>query len=147
MIQKADEQFSENIAGHEHKTLAFLFEKISEAVCKQLSQIIQEEDEEDRNYITAKDFMNDFATEEFLHKNIRVRPLSGVTRGEEDGKTNDPYNRSQVDPYGQNGDEDEKFAKMKEIEMDEQRKEAKQRKEEYLRKKQLEEEKLAKKRR
>ena len=29
---------------------------------------------------------------------------------DEDGKTNDPYSRSQVDPYGQNGDEDEKFA-------------------------------------
>lgn len=40
--------------------------------------------------------MNDFATEEFLNKNIRVRPLSGVTRGEDDGKTND-YNRSLQD--------------------------------------------------
>jgi hypothetical protein len=40
-----------------------------------------EEEEEDRGYITAKDFMNDFATEEFLNKNIRVRPVSGVTRG------------------------------------------------------------------
>jgi len=53
----------------------------------------QEEDEEDRGYITAKDFMNDFATEEFLSKNIRVRPLSGVTRGDDDGRTND-YNKS-----------------------------------------------------
>ena len=44
--------------------------------------------------------MNDFATEEFLHKNIRVRPSSGVTRGKDDGKTNDPYQKSLTDPYG-----------------------------------------------
>jgi len=54
--------------------LAFLFEKMSEAVCIQLQQIIAEEEDEDRGYITAKDFMNDFATQEFLDKNIRVRP-------------------------------------------------------------------------
>lgn len=92
VIQKVDQQFGENIAAHEYKkSLSFLFEMISQAVCKQLEQIINEEDEEDRGYITAKDFMNDFATEEFLHKNIRVRPLSGIDRGEDDGKTNDPY--------------------------------------------------------
>jgi hypothetical protein len=55
--------------------------------------------------------MNDFATEEFLNKNIRVRPLSGVSRGAiDDGRTNDHYNKSlHNDPYGQNGDEDDKF--------------------------------------
>ena len=42
--------------------------------------------------------MNDFATEEFLSKNIRVRPLSGVTRGDDDGRTND-FNRSLQDNY------------------------------------------------
>jgi len=63
--------------------------------------------------------MNDFATEEFLSKNIRVRPLSGVTRGDEDGRTNDPYSKSLNDPYGQNADDDEKFAQMKIIEMEE----------------------------
>jgi hypothetical protein len=72
-----------------------------------LEHIIAEEDEEDRGYITAKDFMNDFATDEFLRKNIRVRPLSGVTRGDEEGKTNDPYNKS-MDPHGAQAiDEDE----------------------------------------
>ena len=146
VIQKVDQQFGENITAYEHsKTLAFLFEKISEAVCKQLEQIIAEEDDEDRGYITAKDFMNDFATEEFLSKNIRVRPLSGVTRGDEDGRTNDPYSKSLNDPYGQNADDDEKFAQMKIIEMEEQRREAKQKREEFLRKKANEEEKLAKK--
>lgn len=46
-----------------------------------------EEDEEDRGYITAKDFMNDFATEEFLTKNIRVRPISGMTRANDNDET------------------------------------------------------------
>jgi len=39
-----------------------------------------EEDDEDRGFITAKDFMNDFATEDFITKNIRVRPHSGLAR-------------------------------------------------------------------
>jgi hypothetical protein len=56
--------------------------------------ILAEEDDEGRGYITAKDFMNDFATEEFLNKNIRVRPLSGITRADEEGRTNDPYVKS-----------------------------------------------------
>ena len=90
--------------------------------------------------------MNDFATEEFLHKNIRVRPMSNMTRADEDGRTNDPYNKSQNDPYGPGGDEDEKFQQMKIIEMDEQRRDIKLKKEMYMKKKQLEEEKLAKKR-
>jgi hypothetical protein len=31
--------------------------------------------------------MNDFATDEFLNKNIRVRPISGITRGGEQEET------------------------------------------------------------
>jgi len=96
------------------------------------SIILEEVGDEDRGYITAKDFMNDFATEEFLNKNIRVRPLSGVSRGGGDeGKTNDHYNKSLNDPYGANGDEDEKFNAMKIIEMQDERYEIKRSKEEY----------------
>ena len=36
--------------------------------------------------------MNDFATDEFLTKNIRVRPQSGMTKGDlEETKTNVDY--------------------------------------------------------
>ena len=49
-----------------------------QAVCRQLDQVLLEEDEEERGFVTSKDFMNDFATEEFLNKNIRVRPTSGM---------------------------------------------------------------------
>jgi hypothetical protein len=148
VIQKIDQHFQGQIGDFDAKkqTLNLLFEKISKEVCMQLELIIQEEDEEDRGYITAKDFMNDFATEEFLSKNIRVRPLSGVARGDED-KTNDPYSKSMNDPYGQNIDDDEKFAQLKIIEMEEQRRETKIRRDEYARKKALEEEKMAKKQR
>ncbi len=83
IVQKIDMQFNENIQAFEdNKTLAFIFEKVAAAVIKQLENIIMEEDEEERGFITAKDFMNDFATEEFLTKNIRVRPVSGITRGD-----------------------------------------------------------------
>ncbi len=40
--------------------------------------------DENIGFITAKDFINDFATEDFIEKNIRVRPASGVKRGEAD---------------------------------------------------------------
>ena len=33
--------------------------------------------------------MNDFATEEFLTKNIRIRPVSGMTKADEDAKANE----------------------------------------------------------
>lgn len=122
-----------------------MFEYIAKAVCEQLAVIIAEEDEEDRGYITQKDFMNDFMTEDFLNKNIRVRPLSGVSRADE-GKTDIHNKSSNNDPFG-NADDDEKFNSMKQIEMDEQRKEAKIKKEDFLRKKALDEEKLLKKRR
>ena len=104
-----------------------------------------EEEGEDQAYITAKDFMNDFATEEFLSKNIRVRPLSGVTRGDDDGRTND-YNRS-MNEQGQNPDGDAEFNEMRVIEMDEVRKETKDRKRQWQIKKQIEEEKAKKKHR
>jgi hypothetical protein len=123
-----------------------LFERITVAICKQLEQILAEEDEDEKGFITAKDFMNDFATEEFLNKNIRVRPVSGVSRGGDDGRTHD-YNKSLQDPYAANGDEDEKFNQMKIIEMLDERSEIKKVKEEYDRKKKAEEDKLLKKRR
>lgn len=92
-----------------------------------------DEDEEDRGYITAKDFMNDFATEEFLTKNIRVRPVSGVTRGGdmEETKTNNDYVhypiKSMIMGAGDGGEDEEKFNKMINIDMEEQRKNIKSR--------------------
>lgn len=89
--------------------------------------------------------MNDFATEEFLSKNIRVRPLSGVTRGDDDGRTND-YNRS-MNEQGQNPDGDAEFNEMRVYEMEQVRKDTKEKKKQWLIKKQIEEEKAKKKHR
>ena len=71
--------------------------------------------------------MNDFATEEFLTKNIRVRPVSGVTRGDqEETKTNaaDGYVHFPAKSMlgGEQGDDEEKFNKMINLDMEEQRK-------------------------
>lgn len=88
--------------------------------------------------------MNDFATEEFLSKNIRVRPLSGVTRGDDDGRTND-FNRSLQDYAAQ--DPDEKFHNDILIQIEENRKDAKEKQRAWMEKKRAEEEKAAKKRR
>ncbi len=56
-----------------------MFNAITDVVCNQMEDIIASQRGNDDEttaggYITAKDFMNDFATEEFLTKNIRVRP-------------------------------------------------------------------------
>ena len=54
------------------------FEQVMHAIGHQLEAVSLEEDEDERGFVTSKDFMNDFATEEFLNKNIRVRPTSGM---------------------------------------------------------------------
>jgi len=136
VVQKIDAQYSENISAFlDNKTLNFVFERIGAAVVRQLEQILEEDDEEERGFITVKDFMNDFATEEFLTKNIRVRPVSGVTRGGEmeETKTNVDFAAAIHNPVksmlmGADGTEDEeKFNKMINIDMEEQRKNIKSR--------------------
>ena len=127
ILQKIDQQFNENITSFENnKTLAFIFERIAQAVVKRLEQIIIEDDENpdgDKGYITVKDFMNDFATEEFLTKNIRVRPASGVTRADEETRTEMAhFNAQSMLMVGEPGDDEEKFNKMINLDMEEQRK-------------------------
>ncbi len=70
-----------------------VFQNITTIVTKQLGDIIVENqkranqnkldgiEEEDNmaDEFNQKDFLNDFATEEFITKNIRVRPVSGAT--------------------------------------------------------------------
>lgn len=67
--------------------------------------------------------MNDFATEEFLTKNIRVRPVSGVTRGgDEETKTEVQHFNAKSMLMAETGDDEEKFNKMINLDMEEQRK-------------------------
>lgn len=119
-----------------------VFAHITEAVCDKLGDIIDEndrrrahdiragiikEDAESENY--AEDFDHqfmDFATEEFITKNIRVRPASGATTGgEREDQKSDIFNRPNYLGTGIDGnpmDEDEKANQMANLEMDNQRK-------------------------
>lgn len=116
--------------------MAFKFEKIMQAVCRQLEQIIMEEDDEDRGVITAKDFMNDFATEDFISKNMRVRPTSGVTRGGDNDETKTQGGDAGFSRMGGDGaiDDEEKFNLDADIEMTNDRKLAKSKMREFQKK-------------
>lgn len=86
--------------------------------------------------------MNDFVTEEFLTKNIRVRPISGITGKDADDNKSERMSRNNF--IAEPADDEEKFNKMINLEMEDQRKKQKLKREEIERKKQLEAEKLAK---
>lgn len=102
------------------------------AVNKQLDQILMEDDDTDnRGFITAKDFMNDFATEDFISKNIRVRPVSGVTRAVE----NDETKNAELSKGDGNVESEEKFNDDIRFELEKDRKLAKDRKREFEKRK------------
>ena len=72
----------------EGKTFVEIYKEINELVKDQLEVIrheqaarAREEPDEDRESINGKDYMNDFATEEFVTKNIRVMPMGGASVG------------------------------------------------------------------
>ena len=52
--------------------------------------------------LTQAELMNDFATEEFINKNIRVRPVSGITVN--------PDEKSEMKPMSFEGDDEEENA-------------------------------------
>ena len=89
VIKKVDQQFGENIGAfnEEEKTMHYRFEKVMQAVLKYLNQIMAEDVDEERGFVTSKDFMNDFATEDFLNKNIRVESSAAHNRQEDEAKT------------------------------------------------------------
>ena len=57
-----------------------VFEGVANVVVENLEKLIEQEREEEK--VGYGDLMNDFATEEFLNKNIRVRPVSGFVKDE-----------------------------------------------------------------
>lgn len=69
----------------EPKSMSETFQNITDLVCDQLDKIIEQKkhgvvQEEEGDDFGADD-MQDFATEDFITKNIRVRPQSGATTG------------------------------------------------------------------
>lgn len=81
--------------------------------------------------------MNDFATEEFLTKNIRVRPASGITGKDFDDRQSERVSRNNLvgSVLGEYTDDEEKFNKMVNLEMEDQRKKLKLQRDEIERKK------------
>ena len=71
----------------EDKSFVDVYKQISELVVDQLEVIRHEQaarareadDDDSKESINGKDYMNDFATEEFVTKNIRVMPMAGVS--------------------------------------------------------------------
>lgn len=52
-------------------------------VCDELKRLIEKSQADEDKGIEYGDVFNDFATEDFISKNIRVRPVSGITHGDE----------------------------------------------------------------
>ena len=98
-------------------------------------------------------FLNDFGNQDFLDKNVRVRPVSGQTRGGDLDETKTNNNMDGATAGGKSlmmggvdpPDDEEKFNKMINLDMEEQRKNIKLKREEFIRKKLIEEEKSKKK--
>ena len=90
----------------------------------------------------------DFATEDFIHKNIRVRPISGITHGD-DTKDGRASNISKGGGNEDNEDKEEQNHKVAIYEMENQRKLVKKKAADYQEKlriqKALEEKKAQKK--
>lgn len=158
VLQKMNEQFPEARINIQHMgdleklkrnvNLIDLFEKISETTCDQLEQLLADEVSEEDRYITLKDFLNDFASQEFVQKNIRVRPMSARTNADESQRqeymTSGPSRNMGKSNDGAKEDQNDVRSMMFEIEQ--QRKNIKEKHTEVLRKKEVDiEKKKAKK--
>ena len=75
-------------------------------------------DEENKG-IEYGDVFNDFATEDFITKNIRVRPVSGFTHGDEtkDGRQSNVSKGQNLQSEG-NEDGDDNYNKFAILELD-----------------------------
>ena len=150
VIRKVDQQFGENIGAYDEqeKTMHFRFEKVMQAVIKRLDQILLEDADEERGFVTSKDFMNDFATDEFLKKNIRVEPTQGHHKGDDDAKTQDGQPGAAVsknDAFGTTHDEEDNVHQLP-FELRNERENIKKRFEDYTLQKRLEEERARRRR-
>ena len=125
------------------KSISEVFGMITDSVCDQLDVIIKQNEIRKRNnmqngavedndgiagddFINQKEFFNDFATDEFINKNIRVRPTSGTTQVDRDDQKSDIFGKGGAFGAGIDGsnqmDEDEKFNQNANVEMEMQRK-------------------------
>ena len=138
-------------SGGKH-SLVSLFDQITDIVTDSLSDIISNQNSsqhmDDMNMTIAKDFLKDVENEEFFAKNFRVRPVSGATGTGNDERQSEHISRKDQ-PMGSGGagaagdaaDDEEKFNRMMNLEMEEQRKKIKVQRQDDQKKKVLEQEK------
>lgn len=133
---------SEGSAKH---SLTSLFDKITDIVSDSLEDIISNQgssfQNDDMGFAIAKDFLKDLENEEFFAKNFRVRPVSGVTHSGNDERQSEHVSRNNLAVGGEPTDDEDKFNKMMNIEMEEQRRKIKVSRIEEQKRKQLEQEK------
>ena len=124
--------------GKDQMSMSDTFQNITNLVCEQLEQIIEQKKnvvhEEEGDEFAADD-MQDFATEDFITKNIRVRPQSGATTGAQGEESKSLVG---MEKSGDGWNDDEKFNRDMNYEMDIQRKHVKQEKDAYEKRKQYE---------
>jgi len=121
----------------QRQALGVSFKQVSGIVLQQLQEM--DRVGQQQALMTAMDFMNDFATEEFLTKNIRVRPQSGPAHKEVETDAKSETNKNLFGVEA--GDDEEKFSKMMMLEIQDQRRNIKTQKDEFFRRQQQEEEK------
>lgn len=97
-----------------------IFEGMNLVVCDELNRMIERQannDDGDQG-IEYGDVFTDFATEDFIAKNIRVRPVSGITHADEtkDGRQSN-VSRAQRDTEG-NDDGEDNYNKVAQYELE-----------------------------
>jgi len=116
------------------------FKNIATMVHQQLNMIMDArkeqggDDEDSDESLNVKELINDFATDEFVHKNVRVRPTSSHSMVGKD--QSEMGGRGQMQAVKDEEDDDRKFNSETQFDLQQQRFDAK------TRKKQVEQERL-----
>ena len=118
IIVKIDEDVSEDKA--QELDIVEIFGKLSEIVVANLEEY--ENDDED-DMVPASNMMNDLLTEEFMQRNIRIRPSSGKTEAD---RNNPGYGSSTGHQTNNPNDNTEKQYNDDLIELDNQRRNIKE---------------------
>ena len=118
------------------KTFVEIYKEINELVKDQLEIIRHEQaarareegEDEDRESINGKDYMNDFATEEFVTKNIRVMPMGGMPIDNQSEHTSKYYPSHMGGTAADSDVEDNKYNRDEKLEIMNKRQKVKEKK-------------------
>ena len=102
--------------------LVKVFEGMNGVVTEELQKLIVSGHTEEEKGIEYGDVFTDFATDDFISKNIRVRPVSGVTHADEtkDGRQSNVSKGQQMTEGGEEGEDN--YNKYAILELEDQRK-------------------------